>query len=206
MTESRKRKFGVALTMGLIQVFTIAGVIALGVVAYQQSERAADAEAVAAAEAAQRGQDIEALRDQVFELGETPVVAPPPPTPTADPDTPRNGRDGEDGKDGEDGADAPAPTSAQLLAAFQSFCEQFVCRGADGVNGRDGLDGAKGDKGDKGDPSTVPGPQGPPGPTCPDGYTTQTVWVPASDTETEIPTPRQAVICLPTPLEGEPTP
>lgn len=147
----------------------------------------------------------------MFELGETPVVAPPTPLPpssaTGIPRDGLNGRAGEDGEDAKDGANAPAPTDAQILAKLQAFCLQFACRGEDG---RDSVDGAKGDKGD---PSTVPGPQGPPGPTCPDGYTTQTVWVSASDTQVEIPTPRQAVICMPPPTtpptepsQGESTP
>lgn len=205
MTESRKRKIGVALTMGLVQAFTIAGVLTLGVVAYQQSDRAAvaaeqaaAAEDAAAVEAAQRGQDIEALRDQVYELGETPVVAPPSPVPTSPSTVPRNGRDGEDGED------APAPTAAQMLAAVQQCFTSGLCvapegdvgpAGTNGTNGTDGRDGTNGSDG-------APGAAGPP---CPQGFTPATVWLSASDAEIDIPTTRQAVICLPTPIEGEPS-
>ncbi|MEN0021978.1 MAG: hypothetical protein AAGC61_01765 [Microbacterium sp.] len=207
MTESRKRRFGVALLLILLNSFAIIGVIVLGVVAFQQSERAATAEEQAAAESEQRGQDIEALRDQVYELGETPVVAPPTPGPSAPPST-RDGRDGEDGEDGQDGQNA---TPAQIAAAVAEWCAaNGNCIGATGRPGADGNDGRDGQD------SVVPGPmgpQGPAGPVCPEGYTASTVWVAIADSEDGTFTPEQATICRitpapdPAPIEsGEPTP
>lgn len=209
MTESRKRRFGVALLLVLLNSLAIIGVIVLGVVAFQQSERAANAEAQAAAESEQRGQDIEALRDQVYELGETPVVAPP----TSGPSWPAN-RDGRDGEDGEDGQDGLNATPEQIAAAVAEWCAaNGNCIGATGQtgsagrDGRDGLDGLD---------SVVPGPmgpQGPAGPLCPDGYTASIVWVAIADSEDGTFTPEQATICRLTPApepapteSGEPTP
>lgn len=207
MTESRKRHLGVALLLILVNSFAIIGVIVLGVVAYQQSERAASAEAHAAAESEQRGQDIEALRDQVYELGETPVVAPPTPG-SSPPPSNRDGRDGEDGEDGQDGQNASAE---QIAAAVADWCAaNGNCIGATGQPGDDGRDGRDGLD------SIVPGPigpQGPAGPQCSDGYTPSIVWVAVADTADGAFAPEQATICriIPAPESapiesGEPTP
>lgn len=194
MTESRKRRFGVALLLILVNSFAIIGVIVLGVVAFQQSERAAIAESEAAAEDEQRNQDIEALRDQVFELGETPVVAPPTPGATT---PPRDGRDGEDGKDGIDGQSA---TSEQIASAVATWCAaNGNCIGPPGRPGSDGREGTDGRD------STTPGPpgpqgeRGPAGPVCPDGYSAATVWVAVAETVDGAAVPEQATICRITP-------
>lgn len=152
----------------------------------------------------------QALSDQIIALGETPVVTPS--TSTSDPIiiTPTNGQDGEDappptdaqvyaavvqcfttgacvapkpdpGQDGKDGQDAPAPTFEQMMAAVQQCFASGLC-------------------------VAPAGGQGPAGPTCPEGFTATAVWLSASDSELEIPTQRQAIVCLPTPIEGEPTP
>lgn len=217
MSESRKRKAGVIVTMLLVQLFTIAGVITLGVVAYQQSERAAQATNAAEIEAAQaqeNGEAIEALRDQVFELGEVPVAAQPSPPPSS-PDSPRNGEDGED---------APPPTAAQVYAAVVQCFTAGVCVAPTGEPGKDGLNGTNGNDGRDAPAPTFEqmmaavqqcfasglcvapaGAQGPAGPTCPEGFTATAVWLAASDSEIDIPTQRQAIVCLPTPIEGEPS-
>lgn len=218
MSESQKRKVGVIVTMLLVQLFTIAGVITLGVVAYQQSEVAAQATAAAEVEAAQaqeNGEAIEALRDQVLELGEVPVVSQPSPPPSS-PNSPR---------DGEDGEDAPPPTAAQVYTAVVQCFTAGVCVAPTGQPGKDGVNGTDGNDGrDAPEPTfeqmmaavqqcfasglcvAPTGPVGPAGPTCPDGFTATPVWLAASDSETDIPTQRQAIVCLPTPTEGEPAP
>lgn len=152
MTESRKRRFGVAMLLILVNSFAIIGVIVLGVALYQQSERASHAEAVAAAEAEQRdaeaierGEAIEALRDQVLELGEEPVVAP---VPESTSPTVINGKDGKD---------APPPTTEQLLAAVQQCFAAGLCTAPKGDKGDTGNTGGQGSPGND---STVAGPAG----------------------------------------------
>ncbi len=152
MTESRKRRFGVALLLILVNSFAILGVIALGVVAYQQGERATQAEAAAAAEAeqrdteaAERGEAIEALREQVLELGEEPVVEP---VPESTSPTVINGKDGKD---------APPPTAEQMLAAVQQCFAAGLCTAPKGDTGNTGNTG---DQGPPGNDSTTPGPAG----------------------------------------------
>lgn len=218
MSESRKRKFGVIVTMLLVQLFTIAGVITLGVVAYQQSERAAQAESSAEIEAAQaeeNGVAIEALRDQVLELGEVPVVSQPSPPPSS-PDSPR---------DGNDGKDAPPPTAAQVYEAVQQCFTTGVCvapkgdPGTNGANGKDGRDAPAPTfdqmmaavqqcftSGLCVAPTGPAGPAGAAGPTCPDGFTATSAWLAVSESEIDMPTQRQAIVCLPNPNtpEGEP--
>lgn len=76
--------------------------------------------------------------------------------------------------------------------------------GLDGLPGTTGAPGLPGSAGPAGEPG-VTGPAGAPGPTCPAGSTATTVWVMVADAEFDIPTSRQAVMCLPN-LEGEPTP
>lgn len=217
MSESRKRKVSVIATMLLVQLFTIAGVITLGVVAYQQSERAAEATAAAEVEAAQaqeNGEAIEALRDQVLELGEVPVVSQPSPLPSS-PDSPR---------DGEDGADAPPPTAAQVYTAVVQCFTAGVCVAPTGEPGKDGVNGTNGTDGRDAPAPTFEqmmaavqqcfasglcvapsGPEGPAGPTCPTGFTATAVWLAVSESEIGIPTQRQAIVCLPAPIEGEPS-
>jgi hypothetical protein len=149
MTESKRRKIGIAMLLGLVNTVAIVGVIVLGVVAFQQADRAAQAEAAAAAaderrdaEAAARGEAIEALREQVLDLGEEPVVEP---VPEATSPTVINGKD------------APPPTTEQLLAVAQQCFALGLCTAPEGKPGD------KGDTGDQGEPgrdSTTPGPAG----------------------------------------------
>ena len=155
MTESKRRRVGVALLLILVNSFAILGVIALGVVAYQQSERATQAETAAAAEAeerdaeaAERGEAIEALREQVLELGEEPVVDP---VPESSSPTVINGKDGKD---------APPPTTEQILAAVQQCFEVGLCTAEKGDRGDKGDKGDVGNQGDPGNDSTVAGPAG----------------------------------------------
>lgn len=151
---------------------------------------------------AQSETQSQALADQIIDLGETPVVEP---APTPSDPVVINGRDGDDG---EDGADAPPPTLAQMNAAVRECFASGQCIAPAGDKGDEG---DKGDKGDKGDPgndgadSTTPGPVGPvgpAGPTCPTGFVATTVWVSVSEAELDLPTTRQAVICLPETSEG----
>jgi len=152
MTESKRRRFGVALLLILVNSSAILGVIALGVVAYQQGERATHAEATAAAEAEQRdaeaterGEAIEALREQVLELGEEPVVDP---VPESTSPTVINGKDGKD---------APPPTADQLLAAVQQCFAAGLCTAP---KGDPGATGGTGGQGPPGNDSTIAGPSG----------------------------------------------
>lgn len=144
----------------------------------------------------------QALADQIISLGETPVVDPAPaPRPSAP--VVLNGRDGKDG------ADAPPPTAAQLQAAVAECFTTGACTAPAGDKGDKGDPGAPGADGNDGADSTTPGPTGPAGPAgpaCPSGFTATPVWLAAAVSETEIPTIRQAVICIPTPTEGEPAP
>lgn len=98
-----------------------------------------------------------------------------------------SGDDGEPGTDGTPGDAGPSGPS-----------------GLSGDPGPQGPQGVAGPSGPQGEPGAA-GPAGPAGPTCPSGSTAQTVWVMVADTELDIPTARQAVICMPT-SEGEPTP
>jgi len=202
MTKPTRRTIGVAAIILAVQVLTIGGVIALGAYAYQQSAHAVDVESAAAAEAEERAQEIDALREQVLELGEDPVVDSVPTDPV---DRPRDGIDGEDGRDGKDGSDA---TPAQIAAAVAQYCAVnggcIGAKGDPGLDGTDGTDGVDGTPGAPGADSTTPGPAGPPGPTCPEGFTPKLVWVEIADADTGPTTRVQAIVCAPTPPpEGE---
>lgn len=119
------------------------------------------------------------------------------------------GAAGPAGRAGRDGLDGGSPTAQQIAAAVANYCADGRCIGPAGTNGTNGLNGVDGAPGKDGTDSTVPGPAGPAGaagPACPSGSTAQTVWVLIADTETDIPTSRQAVICVPSKNEGEPTP
>lgn len=129
--------------------------------------------------------DNQALREQVFELGEQPVAPPPDEredevtqgatgaTGPAGPQGPK-GEQGEPGKDGVDGVDG-----------------QDGAPGAPGQNGSNGADGATG-------PMGPAGPQGPAGPTCPDGMVLTYYWVDtyADDSLLTPPDRRYAAICV----------
>lgn len=106
---------------------------------------------------------------------------------------------GDDGDDGDDGKPGTAGSPGE--------------QGPSGANGETGAQGPAGSQGPSG-PAGPSGPQGEPGatgatgpvgatgPACPDGYSTRTVWIMAADSELDIPTSRQAVVCLPAP-QGE---
>lgn len=108
------------------------------------------------------------------------------------------GKNGEDGTPGSPGsAGAPGKPGDQGPA------------GAQGEPGAQGAQGVPGPAGPQGEPGAVgatgpQGPAGPAGPTCPDGYSTRTVWVLVADNEIDIPTSQQAVICLPVPEGATP--
>ncbi|KJL49151.1 hypothetical protein RS84_00263 [Microbacterium hydrocarbonoxydans] len=199
MTRWTKRTIGIVTAIVVVQIITIGGVVALGVVAHEQSERAIQAETAAAAEeeqrdaeAAERAEAIEALREQVLELGEEPVVEP---VPESTSPTVINGKDGKD---------APPPTAEQMLAAVQQCFALGLCTAPKGD---------KGDTGDTGDPgapgsdSTVPGPAGTGIQTieCMDDGTWRFTMTDA--TTRDIPGPCR-IVPTPTtePPEGEPTP
>lgn len=97
------------------------------------------------------------------------------------------GENGEPGSTGLPGSAGPAGENGQA-----------------GEPGPQGPQGAAGPAGPQGEPGTT-GPAGPAGPTCPTGSTPETVWAMVADNELDIPTARQAVICMPV-SEGEPAP
>lgn len=194
MTRWTKRTVGIVAAIIVVQVITIGGVVALGVVAHQQSERAVQAENAAAAEeeqrdaeAAERAEAIEALREQVLQLGEEPVVE-------TDPDASSSTV-----IKGQDGKDAPPPTPEQMLAAVQQCFALGLCTAPKGETGDEG------DKGDPGNDSTTPGPTGVGIATieCLDDGTWRFTM---TDTTTrDIPGPCR-IVPTPDPPEGEPTP
>lgn len=202
MTKPTRRTIALVLGIMALQALTIGGVIALGAYAYQQSENYVASEAARASDAEERAEEIDALREQVLELGEDPVVDP---VPTAPSDPGERARDGVDGKDGRDGEDA---SPAQIAAAVAEYCAAnggcIGAQGNPGLNGTDGTDGTDGVDGAPGADSTTPGPAGPPGPLCPDSFTPKLVWVEIADADTGPTTRVQAIVCTPTPTpEGE---
>lgn len=125
------------------------------------------------------------------------------------PAAPANGRDGKDGKDGDRGPQGPGATSAQVLEGIQTCFAAGTCTAPKGDPGAMGVPGAAstvpgpvGPAGPEG-PVGPAGPGGPAGPICPEGFTPTLVWLSASESETDIPTPKQAIVCLPTPTTGE---
>lgn len=106
-----------------------------------------------------------ALRAQVLDLGETPVV--PGPAGEAGEQGPAGPR-GEPGRDGRDGRDGVSPPC--LLEPGRCVGPQGP-PGRDGEDGRDGQDsivpGPQGPRGPAGADSTVPGPPGPQGDSGP---------------------------------------
>lgn len=128
------------------------------------------------------------------------------------PATPANGRDGKDGKDGDRGPQGPGVTSAQVFEGIQTCFAAGTCTAPKGDPGAMGVPGAAstvpgpvGPAGPEGPVGPVgpAGPGGPAGPTCPDGFTPTLVWLSASESETDLPTPKQAIVCLPIPTTGE---
>jgi hypothetical protein len=104
------------------------------------------------------------------------------------------GDDGEPGGAGLPGAPGESGSTGPVGPAGQA-----------GEPGPQGPQGAAGPAGPQGEPGAS-GSTGPAGPACPADSTPQTVWVMIADAELDIPTNRQAILCLPvtTPPEGEP--
>lgn len=100
------------------------------------------------------------------------------------------GDDGEDGTPGTPGAQGAPGESGSPGATGPSGTA-----GSAGAQGPQGVQGPQGETGPAGNP-------GAPGPTCPDGFTATLVWIVASQTETDIPSQQQALVCTPTPSEG----
>lgn len=109
----------------------------------------------------------------------------------------KSGEQGPRGLPGEDGATGPAGVAGTPGTAGE--------RGPAGLNGEPGPQGPQGvagPAGPQGEPGAT-GPAGPSGATCPEGFSARTVWMLVAESEVAIPTSMQAVICLPTPIEGE---
>lgn len=119
------------------------------------------------------------------------------------------GEPGPAGAAGLPGARGPGPTADQVLDGIARCFTAGTCTapvgdpgpagtpGADSsVPGPTGPAGPAGPAGVAG-PAGAPGVQGPAGPTCPDGFTATLTWIPVSDSELDIPTQRQAIVCLP---------
>lgn len=143
----------------------------------------------------------QSLYEQLLDEGVEPEGDPPA---QVSPVAPTNGRDGQDGDRGPVG---PGPSSAQVLDGIRVCFAAGDCTAPKGEQGLPGLPGAPstipgpvgatGPEGPAGQPGPT-GPSGPSGPTCPDGFTSTLVWIAASESESDIPTQRQAIVCLPT--------
>lgn len=97
---------------------------------------------------------VDALYEQLRDLGEDPIVDKSDPTPG----TP--GPSGPTGEQGIPGQDGRTPTAAEVLAAVNAYCATVNgCRGADGTNGTPGTNGTNGAPGE-----SIVGPAGPAGP------------------------------------------
>lgn len=103
----------------------------------------------------------------------------------------KSGETGPRGLPGEDGSVGPAGTPGGAGPSGESGQA-----GANGEPGPQGPAGAAGPAGPQGEPGAI-GATGPAGPTCPDGYSTRTVWVMVAESELDIPTSQQAVLCMP---------
>lgn len=136
----------VVLAVGVLLGLVVGEVVAQGNRLDRTRSELAHAEADRQALAA----DQEALRDQLIDLGEEPVVGP-----AGVPGEPGErgpmGPPGRDGRDGQDGAPGPAGPQGEQGPA-----------GVDGVDGAQGPQGEPGPTGPEGLPGE-PGPQGPQG-------------------------------------------
>lgn len=148
----------------------------------------------------------QSLYEQLLDEGVEPEGDPPEQVSTV---APTNGRDGADGARGPAG---PGPSATQVLDGIRACFAAGDCAAPKGDQGSPGLPGA---------PSTVPGPAGATGPegpagapgpmgltgpagsTCPDGFAATLTWITVSDSEVGVPRQQQALVCLPTPIEGE---
>lgn len=188
MTRSGRRTLWLVIAIGIVSVASIAGVLFLGAVVAQLSEANS------------------ALRTQIEDLGEEPVVGP-----VAGEDG-KDGRPGKDGEDGKDGARGPGPTDQQVADAVAEYCAaNGGCVGATGPAGPAGVQGVAGNDGKAGAPGAdgatgATGPAGPAGPTCPEGYTAQTVWLSIADSQFGTFSRQQATICRPNAPNPAPTP
>lgn len=102
---------------------------------------------------------VDALYEQLRDLGEDPIVDKSDPTPGA------TGPSGPTGEQGIPGQDGRTPTAAEVLAAVNAYCATVNgCRGADGTNGTPGTNGTNGQPGTPGtNGESIVGPAGPAG-------------------------------------------
>lgn len=161
------------LSWVVLGVMTLAVVTMLSLVMYQQGVTAAESETQQA--------EITALQAGLQEANARLEAEGEPPVPVpeaelgADPQPPQiilgkpgpEGGRGPAGVRGVQGRTGPGPTTAQIAAAVDDWCNAGLCQGAPGADGRDGADstvpGPQGEKGEPGQDSTVPGPPGPQG-------------------------------------------
>ncbi|WP_350351868.1 hypothetical protein ABS642_00705 [Microbacterium sp. A8/3-1] len=181
--------------LGAAIVFMIAGAIVLVSISNAQL-RAENQNMYADLQASQ--ENAQRLYEQLLQEGVTPDGDAPGEvvegTPGAQgPQGPRGDR-GTSGDDGE-----PGPVGLPGSAGVAGPAGPVGPTGATGPQGPQGVQGSQGEPG-------PPGAQGAPGPTCPDGFTSKVVWISVSDSEVGLYIPQQAIVCLPTPIEGEPTP
>lgn len=188
--------------MGAAIVFMIAGAIVL--VSISNAQLRAENQAMYADLQASQ-ENAQSLYEQLLDEGVEPDGDPPAQVSTV---PPSNGRDG---KDGERGLQGPGPSASQVLDSIRTCFASGTCTAPKGDTGATG---------DPGAPSTVPGPvgpmgpegqvgpvgpAGPAGPACPEGFTPTLVWLSTSESEVDIPRQQQALVCMPLPIEGEPS-
>lgn len=105
---------------------------------------------------------VDALYEQLRDLGEDPIVDKSDPTPGA------TGPSGPTGEQGIPGQDGRTPTAAEVLAAVNAYCATVNgCVGPAGTNGTNGTNGQPGTPGANGE--SIVGPAGPAGASGADG-------------------------------------
>lgn len=147
--------------------------------------------------------DANALRDQLIDAGEDPVVTPPSntdlpqgiPAPVVSP--------GPQGPRGLQGFAGRSVTASELAAAVTEYCATGECVGPAGATGTPGADGESitgppGPQGPAGESVVGPqGPSGPAGPACPDGYAISYVWLSVAESQFGTFSRQAAAICRP---------
>jgi hypothetical protein len=147
--------------------------------------------------------DANALRDQLIDAGEDPVVTPPAnadmhsgisaPAPSPGPQGPR----------GLPGSAGRSVTAAEIAEAVAEYCATGACVGPTGATGAPGADGDSvvGPQGPQGPPGeSIVGPQGaagPAGPACPEGYSVSYVWLSIAESQFGVFSRQPAAICRP---------
>ena len=142
--------------------------------------------------------DANALRDQLIDAGEDPVVTPP-----AEADHSPGILAPSPGPQGPRGAAGRSVTAEEIAAAVAAFCASNACLGPQGLTGPPGATGSQGAPGMQGPPgeqgATGPtGAAGAPGPACPDGYAISYVWLSVADSQFGTFSRQPAAICRPT--------